>query len=117
MILEDGDYFIISDLPQVFSNPSGMTIKIPSEFDGMVFRAALVEGDYVVAEVIERDRPVDSKPMTLSINYTRHEISPVSEDYARLISDSRSFVGMLTSMPDSEGPDGPLDLGDLGFLQ
>lgn len=91
MILETNEFFIITDSPQVFEHVGGMSVKLPSEFDGVVFKAVLVEGDYVAAEVVERSPDPSEKPIVFSLNYTRHEIMPVSKHYAKAISDSRKL--------------------------
>lgn len=117
MILETDNYFVVNDKPQIFSNQTGMQMKIPNEFEGMVFRAALVDGDYVAAEVIERDRQPDEKPIVFSINHTRYDIITVSKFYAEIISNSRKLnypseeemIKLFGGMQEPEGndPDGP----------
>jgi len=95
-ILEAGDFFVISDDPQTVENPIGIKINILSDFDGTVFEALSVCVDHVAAKIIERGQ-TDEKDMVISLNWKRHRISPVTEEYANAIKNSRAipnFHGM-----------------------
>jgi hypothetical protein len=117
MVLEKNDYFVIADKPQTFTNSLGIEMPIRSDFDGMVFQALEVCGDFVAAKIVEADPDLNKKPVVLSLNYTLHQIMTVTKAYAEALMNSRR----LEMHPDNSlgGPSGDLmsDMPDVTMKQ
>jgi hypothetical protein len=98
MLLEKDDYFVIDDPPQEIINKLGAKITILSDFDGLVFQALEVCGDFVAARIIERDSSENlEKFLVISLNAKRHTIYPVTQKYAESIMKSRSNISKSKS--------------------
>ncbi len=90
MELDKDDYFVIDEVPQEITNSAGAKIQILSDFDGLVFQAKEVCGDFVAAKLIERDSfesPIAD--LIISLNRRRYNIFPVTRQYAECIMKSR----------------------------
>lgn len=68
MIVEQGDYFVINEKPFITSDPDGLLRQHRPEFEGMVFFALEVSYPMVLAEVVERSKEQDAKPLVMSLD-------------------------------------------------
>ena len=68
MIVEQGDYFVINEKPFITSDPDGTLRQHRPEFEGMVFFALEVSYPMVLAEVVERSKDQETKPLVMSLD-------------------------------------------------
>lgn len=112
MELDKDDYFVIDETPQEITNSAGAKIQILSDFDGVVFQAKEVCGDFVAAKLIERDSwESNAADLVISLNRRRYNIFPVSKQYAECIMKSRKSpaTNMFQDLEDM------FNASDLGF--
>lgn len=89
--LENGDFFVVNDRPQEIENPAGIKVSIMSDLEGAVFEALEVCGEMVAAKVVEREMKPNSKHIVISLNWRRHNVTPVTKGYADAIYNSRKL--------------------------
>lgn len=68
MIVEQGDYFVINEKPFITSDPDGTLRQHRPEFEGMVFFALEVSYPMILAEVVERSKDQEEKPLVMSLD-------------------------------------------------
>ena len=100
--LEALDFFVIDDKPQKITNQMGLEVQIVSDYEGAVFQAIEVCGEHVAARVIEREADESEKPIVLSLNWRRHNVSFVTETYAKAIMNSKKLPTNLDGFPDMD---------------
>jgi len=88
MILENGEFFV-TDSIQSIVNHEGDNIEVTDMFEGVVFQAMEVCGDWVAARVVERSLEEGSPAYITSIKWTTRNVQIVSKQYGELIEKSR----------------------------
>ncbi len=73
MIVENDDYFVINEPPFITSDPDGLLRQHRPEFEGMVFYAKVVSYPMILAEIVERSRAEDVKPLMMSLDSASFE--------------------------------------------
>ena len=86
MILENGDFFVTDSTQRIHGE--GGVVEIPDMFEGIVFQAMEVSGDWVAARVVERS--MKDPPYITSIKWKNRNIQSVSKKYGEFIENSRS---------------------------
>ena len=93
---------MIDEPPQELTNPIGAKIKIIDDFEGLVFEAKAVDGDFVAAKIIERDSwGTTEKDLVISLNTRRYNVWVLSREYAECIMRSRGLVDINPNVLDS----------------